>query len=289
MNFERIVYVETTRCVAQDFNGKHHKSNFAHDTICRAILYAVGVPGYRLCRFLTITVVTLSTCKWRIDMSTLTSLQLPTDDTISYKIYVAKAVPLTDVSVTAQLEMMVSNRDDNQDLDSRIFGALNDFIDTDWTLLEQKRSSATPGFERVSLKAMAKIPAKEDRKLEERAARANREGLEFGQIQVSRNLPQEQANQIIKELWFEAVEKATGHLDEFNRVSGRQWRLGDVTLGVPGGGRSSGRPIKGGYVDDADEPLGKFMESGLSGVEKVSLTADVTLRSARPTLESPCL
>lgn len=113
-------------------------------------------------------------------MNTLPTLQLPSDDTISYKIYVAKAVPLTDVSVTA-------------------------------------------------------------------------------------------------------------HLDEFNRASGRQWRLGDVTLGVPGGGRSSGRLTKGGYVEDADEPLGKFMESGLSGVEKVSLTAEVTLRSARPTLESPCL
>lgn len=215
-------------------------------------------------------------------MSFPPALQFPVDDTISYKIYVAKAVPLADVTVTAQLQLMVSNRDENPDLDSRIRGALKNFIDTQWTLLEQERSSATPGFERIQLKAMAKVPAKENRKLEERAAGANCEGLEFGQVHVSRNLPQDQANQIIKELWFEAVEKVTAHLSEFNLASGRQWRIGDIALGVPGGGRQSGRLTKGGYVEDPDEPLGKFMESGLSGAEKISLTADVTLRSAKP-------
>lgn len=215
-------------------------------------------------------------------MSFAPTMQLPMDDTISYKIYVAKAVPLVDVTVTAQLELMVSNRDENPDIDSRIRDALKDFVDTDWTLLEQERSSATPGFERIQLKAMSKVPAKENRKLEERAARANREGLEFGRITVSRNMPQEQANQIIKELWFETVEKVTGHLEEFNRASGRQWRIGDVTLGVPGTGRQTGRMTKGGYVEDPEEPLGIFMETGLSGLEKISLTADVTLRSMRP-------
>ena len=215
-------------------------------------------------------------------MSFSPTIQLPVDDTISYKIYVAKAVPLADVTVTAQLQLMVSNRDENPDLDSRIRGALKNFIDTEWTLLEQERSSATPGFERIQLKAMAKIPAKENQKLEERAARANCEGLEFGHLFVSRNLPQDQANQIIKDLWFEDVEKVTDHIIEFNRVSGRRWRIGDIALGVPGGKQSSVRSAKGGYIEDLDEPLGKFMESGLSGAEKISLTADVTLRSSKP-------
>lgn len=217
-------------------------------------------------------------------MTPLSAMQLLVDDTITYKVYVAKTVPLVDVTVTAQLELMVSNRDENADLDSRIRDALKDFIDTEWTLLEQQRSSATPGFERIRLKAMAKVPAKENRKLDERAASANREGLEFGCVNVSRNMPQEQANQIIKELWFETVTKVTAHLEEFNRASGRQWRVGDITLGVPGGGRQ-GRMTKGGYVEEPDEPLSMFMESGLSGLEKISLTADVTLRSVRPVSE----
>lgn len=218
-------------------------------------------------------------------MPPLPTMQQPFDDTITYKVFVAKAVPLVDVTVTAQLELMVSNRDETADLDSRIRDALKDFIDTEWTLLEQERSSATPGFERIQLKAMAKVPAKENRKLEERAAGANREGLEFGRVNVSRNMPEEQANQIIKELWFETVAKVTAHLEEFNRASGRQWRVGDVTLGVPRGGRQTGRMTKGGYVEEPGEPLSMFMESGLSRLEKISLTADVTLRSARPTLE----
>jgi hypothetical protein len=214
-------------------------------------------------------------------MNPTNSIQLPIDDTISYKIYVAKAVPVADVTVTANLTLMVSNRDESQDLDNRIRRALSDFIDTEWTLLTPERSSATPGFERINLKAIAKIPSTENRNLDERAARANREGLEFDHVRVTRSMPQEQANQIIKELWFEAVEKVTAHLAEFNRASGRQWRIGDVALGVPGTGRASVRSSKGGYTEDPDEPLGQFMESGLSGVEKISLTADVTLRSSR--------
>ncbi len=215
-------------------------------------------------------------------MSALPSFQLPVDDTISYQVYVAKAVPLADVAVTVDLQLMVSSRDENHDLESRIRGGLSDFINTEWTLLAQHRSSATPGFESIRLKAVAKIPANENRNLEERAARANREGLEFGHVHVSRNLPQDQVNQIIKELWFEAVEKVTAHLDDFNRASGRQWRVGNIALGVPNNGRPTGRHTKGGYIEDSEEPLSAFVESGLSGAEKISLTAVVTLKSEKP-------
>jgi|APTNR8051073442_1049403.scaffolds.fasta_scaffold12469_1 hypothetical protein len=214
-------------------------------------------------------------------MSPTTSIQLPMDDAISYKIFVAKAVPVADVTITAHLTLMVSNRDESQDTDNRIRSALTDFIDTEWTILTPERSSATPGFERINVKAIAKISSTENRNLDERAARANREGLEFDHVRVNRTLPQEQANQIIKELWFEAVEKVTAHLADFNRVSRRQWRIGDVALGAPGTGRTSRRLNKGGYQEELDEPLTELMESCLTGVEKISLTADVTLRSIR--------
>ena len=82
-------------------------------------------------------------------MTTTSAFQLSANDTINYKIYVAKAVPMTDVNVKANLELMVSNRDENPDVDSRILGALRDFIDTDWTLLEQQSISATPSMNAV--------------------------------------------------------------------------------------------------------------------------------------------
>ena len=84
----------------------------------------------------------------------------------------------------------------------------------------------------------------------------------------------------MKELWFEAVSKVNEYLPEFNRVSGRQWRIGDVVLGTPDGGHCS-RNTKGGYRDEVDDMLGDLMESGLAGAEKVSLIANVTLKSAR--------
>jgi hypothetical protein len=37
----------------------------------------------------------------------------------------------------------------------------------------------------------------------------------------------------------------------------------------------------GGYSEEPDEPLGKFMQSGVSAAEKISLTANVTLGAAR--------
>lgn len=214
-------------------------------------------------------------------MNSLRLLDVPTDDTLSYKVYVSKAVPLADVTITANLDVLVSTRDKSEALDAKIHAALQDFIATNWDIVSQERHGATPGFERVSLRALAKVPVEQSRNLKERANKANRVGLEFGHLSVNRSLPQDLVGQIMKELWFEAVTKVNGHLDEFGRVSGRIWRIGNISLGVPGG-RGRVRNEKGGFRDEVDDPLGDLMESGLSGVEKISLIAEVTLRSERP-------
>lgn len=214
-------------------------------------------------------------------MTEFQAVQISIDDTINYKVYVSKAVPLADVTVTANLELLTTNREDTNALDSKISGALQDFLPVDWEILGQERSSATPGYENIKLKALAKISADQNRNLAERARRANREGLEFGNISVNRNLRQDEVNQVMKELWFEAVSKVNEHLPAFHEATGREWRIGDIVLGTPEGGHRS-RNVKGGYRDEVDDLLGELMESGLSGVEKVSLIANVTLKSARP-------
>ena len=208
-------------------------------------------------------------------------VQFPVEDTLSYKVLVNKAVPRGDVTVTAALEILINTRDNGNDLDGRIRAALNDFIPVDWELLGHERSGATPGYERIKLKALAKVPAEQNRNLEERARQANREGLEFGTIAVKRSLPQDQVNQIIKELWFEAMTKINEHLAEFDLVSARTWRIGNVVLGIPDGGHRV-RSSKGGYSEDQEDSLGQLLESGLAGVEKISLVADVTLKSRCP-------
>lgn len=214
-------------------------------------------------------------------MSAAPVIQFSIDDTIKYKVYVSKAIPLADVTITANLELLVSSHDDNSALNAKIQAALQDFIAADWDIVAQERAGATPGFERVHLRALSKVPAEQSRNLKERASRANREGLEFGAISVNRSLPQDQVGQIMKDLWFEAVDKVSGHLPEFNRVSGRAWRIGDISLGVPGG-HSQARLTKGGYREEVDDPLGDLMESGLSGAEKISLIAEVTLKAEKP-------
>ena len=207
--------------------------------------------------------------------------QILVDDTINYKVYVSKAVPLGDVTVTAHIDMLLSGNDESQSVEDKIQSALNDFIPASWTIVDQDRRGATPGYEKISLKAIANVPVTENTQLEERAAKANRKGLEITHVSARKNLPQETVNQMIKALWFDVIERVNTHIKEYDRVSQRTWRIGDIVLGVPGGG-SRTRLTKGGSVEEGDQPLGSFMESGLSGVEKVSLTADVTLKSSKP-------
>lgn len=207
-------------------------------------------------------------------------IQLPVDDTIRYKVSVSKVVPLIDVTVTADVELLVANSDKNEDLDAKVRSALQDFIPVDWEILSQNRAGATPGYERIDLKVLAKVPSSDNRNLEERARKAHRVGLELSNISVKRARPQDEVNQIMKDLWFEAVGRVREHLADFNKVSDRVWRIGDITLGVSPNAKTV-RYSKGGYREELDDVDDDLMTSALSGAEKVSMVADVTLKSAR--------
>lgn len=200
------------------------------------------------------------------------------DDTIQYKVYVSKAVPIAAVNVTAEIEALVNSRESNESLNTRVFAALNDFIPVPWEIAAQERYSATPGYERVRIRALSKVGLDQHNSLTERARAANREGLEFGNIRVDRTLPSAQVNQIMKDLWFDAVSKVTEHIRDFNKASERNWRIGNITLGIPDNGAGH-RLSKGGYREEVDGMLGELIESGLDGAEKISLIANVTLKS----------
>ncbi len=211
-------------------------------------------------------------------MSAAMLAAMPCDDTIHYRISVSKVVPLIDVTVTAVVELMVQITDQNEDLDAKVHSALRDFIPVDWEILDQNRSGATPGYERIILKVLAKVPSEQNRNLEERARKANREGLELSDISVKRARPQDDVNQIMKGLWFDAVSRVREHLTDFNKVSGREWRIGEITLGVAPHVQVT-RSLKGGYREEIDDVVSDPMTSALSGAEKVSMVADVTLKS----------
>ena len=212
------------------------------------------------------------------------TLTIPQDDTMRYKVYVTKAVPRGDVTITANINLLVSAKENSpEQINARLTDALKDFIPGAWEFVGSNRSSFTPGFEKIAVEAIVKVPAEQNRNLQERARMAAREGLEFGEIAVKRSLPQDQVNQIVKDLWFDAVQRVKEHIEEFNKRSGRTWRIGDIVFGVPGNGLREGQRLgKGGYREDVNDVLGDLVESGLAGAEKISLIADVTLKSNRP-------
>ena len=210
------------------------------------------------------------------------SINIPSDDTLCYKVNVSRVIPRGEVTVSAQMIVVVKTQaNDNAGLDQRINAALKAFLPTQWESLGYERSGLTPGYEQVRVQAIAKVPADENHNLEERARRANSEGLEFGEITVKRSLPAEQVGQIVKEMWFDIISRVNAHIPEFERSSGRQWRIGNIVYGVPDAGhRQESR--KGSYRDEIDDVLSGLADVGLAGAEKISLTAEVTLKSTRP-------
>ena len=214
-------------------------------------------------------------------MSDIQYVPLQLDDTIRYRISVSKVVPLIDVTVTADVVILFNSSDNNDDLTTRVHSALHEFIPVDWEIVSQNRKGATPGYEQITLRVLAKVPSDQNRNLEERARKANRIGLELSDINVKRARPQDEVNQIMKDLWFDAVGKVRGHIAEFKEVSGRDWRMGDITLGVPPTTQVV-RSAKGGYREEVDDVVSDPMASALSGAEKVTMVAEVVLKSAQP-------
>lgn len=209
---------------------------------------------------------------------------LPQDDTLQYKVYVSKAVPRGEATLTATIVLIVSTHNNAPEIvNQRVFEALAAFVAVPWDGMSSERETISPGFEKVQVHVLAKIAADENRNLEERARHASREGLEITSIKVKPTLPQEQVHQIVKALWFETVDKVNRHLAEFNRASGRIWRIGDLVFGVPETGKTRTVMSKGSYREEPDELIGEMFESGIAGLDKIGLATQVTLKSARPT------
>lgn len=210
------------------------------------------------------------------------TIPLHLDDSLRYKVLVSKAVPRGEVTISVRVTVVVNTKDgSNAEIDSRIRAALKEFIPADWDFVDYVRRGLTPGFDQLTVQALTKVAATENRNLEDRARRANREGIEFGEISVNRSLPQDQVNNIVKDLWFETVTRVNTHIAEFNRTSGRVWRIGEITYGVPAGGGRRPPAGKGAYRDQMEDMLADMDEAGLSGAEKISMVAEVVLKSPR--------
>lgn len=207
-------------------------------------------------------------------------------DTLRYKVFVHRRATQDQVRVTVQVTALVKTSDrDHSALEKRIHATLKIFIASEWTFARIERSSDATGYERVSLVAGTRIPATENYDLEARSRAASTEGLAISNPNVSYAVTRDYADVVVAELMEEILAKATAQAGAFSLKTGREWRIGDVEFGVADMSSGATRTSKGAYRDDSEAGMPAFeaTSGGLSGVERIWLMANVTLKAGRGT------
>ena len=202
-------------------------------------------------------------------------------DTLVFKLHTSR----TEVQETAQVRVpitvlvQVSNRDQAA-LDGSIRQALQTFMPAEWVFSAIMREGESVGYERVKLTATARVKHDEIYNLKERARAASHEGLEIGQASVSYKLPERKVTAANQAMRLSILTDALTQLPDFEKATGRAWQIAHIEFGVSNVDEDHpARYGKGGYRHSADEDVDG--ESGLTGGEKFSLIAEVTLRSPR--------
>ncbi len=105
----------------------------------------------------------------------------------------------------------------------------------------------------------------------------------LGMPRVDYALSSEKIDEAVGALRLEILQRVQVHLADFGKATGRTWRIGDIAFGTDEPGHyNEARTGKGAYRDNNDL-LRSLEESdavqGLSGMERIKLLANVTLRA----------
>jgi hypothetical protein len=116
--------------------------------------------------------------------------------------------------------------------------------------------------------------------LKERARRAGREGLELGNPEVDYKLPPHKVSEANNAMRLQILADVMQQIPLLGKATGRTWRIGHIQFGQrkDDGDDNSSRFSKGGYRSASTEDVDA--DVGLTGGERFSLLAEVTLRSA---------
>jgi hypothetical protein len=217
------------------------------------------------------------------DLAKLVELIRP-DDTLRFKLFAQKVIVQEDARITVEVHSLVSTSNtDRKALEQKIRDALDDFIKADWAFSTIKRGGEAVGYERVTLNASTRIPVSEVYNLEERARQASTEGLSLKDPQINYSIPSARVTQTVQELRMQIVNDAKGQIEVLNQATGRSWRIGDIGFGLQDN-KSEYRTGKGAYRASDDAIADLFSESdeaGMTSAERITLLADVTLRSTQ--------
>lgn len=204
----------------------------------------------------------------------------PQDDEIKYRVTAQKVVTQEDVRVAVPVTALVSaGKVPEDELERRIRGSLEQFIAADWQFSMVERLGDAVGFERVVLTAWTRVPHPEIYNLAERARRASSEGLSLGEPTIDYSVPFARLAQVTHELRMDILDQAQAQRADYERRTGRAWRIGSLHFGTPGG--SGQRTGKGAYrsEDSLEVEDGRPLR-GVTGSERVEMVAEVILRSA---------
>lgn len=208
-----------------------------------------------------------------------------TDDTLRFRVQAQKTIPQEDVRIAVEVSALVSTtRPADEALEARIRAALGRFIVADWSFSAVQRDGDAVGFERVSLQASARAPVTQVYNLEERARQASEEGLSLKEPRVNYALSTQRVDAIVQQLRLELLEDVKRQMQQFNEATGRDWRIGDILFGVvdpmaevPTSKRAFRSQTVNFDIIDRDGSD----EMGLANAERISLVAEVTLKSPK--------
>lgn len=214
--------------------------------------------------------------------SGVTIVHQKSDDTLRYKVSVSKAVAQDTVRVISTITALVNPQETTEKvLGERVQLVLNNFINGDWVISDLERRADAAGYERITMKASARVSFTENFNLSDRARTANREGISISDTEVNRSASPEKVRLVVKELWFKIIELINDQIPQFNALTDRVWRIGDVEYGQPDRDRGGEQRFSKGatrnevnqFFSESDDPSVK------QGGERINLVANVTLRA----------
>jgi hypothetical protein len=216
------------------------------------------------------------------DITSIAELIRP-DDTLRFKLFAQKVIVQEDARITVEVHALVSTaQNDRKSLEQKIRSALNSLISAEWAFSTIQRGGEAVGYERVTLNASTRVAISEVYNLEERARQASTEGLSLREPKINYSIPSQRVSETVQELRRQIVEDAKQQIADFDQMTGRTWRIGDIAFGL-WDNRGEYRTGKGAYRASDDAIADLFSETddaGMTSAERISLVADVTLRSA---------
>jgi hypothetical protein len=207
------------------------------------------------------------------------------EDTVSFQLQAATIVVNDTVRITVTVSASANSKTSETTLRSDIKEALNHLIpNADWAFGAMIRNIDKSGLELVQINATTRVNEKENYKLADRARSASREGLSLAEPVVDNSVPGPKIEAAESELRRNIIEKVKAEIEVLYELTGVKYRIGAISFSgiaqMPKTGNIAPFQMAAYYTgtsgaaSSSEEP-----EEGLSNSQRVSLSADIELRS----------